>query len=243
VISDAEVAELYDEQNAWDPDAWPSDGMFHELVMAADSVLDVGCGTGSMLRRARVEGHVGRLAGIDPDAAMLGRARRYPEIEWVAGSAADAAWDREFELATMANHVFQNLVGDQEVRASLAAIRAALRDGGAFVFETRNPALRAWESWAAAGAEEVVTPSGRLLRCWYEIESVERDVVRFAEVSADADGAVLRTDRTTFRFMDVPTLNGFLAEAGFEVESQWGWWDRSPVGDEGKEIITVARRV
>lgn len=34
--------------------------------MAAGSVLDVGCGTGSMLQSARERGHAGRLAGLGP---------------------------------------------------------------------------------------------------------------------------------------------------------------------------------
>lgn len=101
VFSDADVAALYDLLNPWDPDEWPSDRFYTELVMAADSVLDVGCGTGTMLACVRERGHRGRLTGLDPDRAALDRARRHTGIEWVEGTAAEAAWEACFDLATM----------------------------------------------------------------------------------------------------------------------------------------------
>ena len=125
MFSDAATAELYDLMNPWDVTRFPGDTFYHELVMAAAAVLDVGCGTGSMLHYARQAGHRGRLVGLDPDLAALERARRRTDIEWVAGVAADAGWDREFDLATMASHAFQCLITDDQVRRSLAAIRAA----------------------------------------------------------------------------------------------------------------------
>ncbi|WP_239012525.1 methyltransferase domain-containing protein [Streptomyces sioyaensis] len=147
MFSDADAAALYDLLNPWEPDSRPSDRFYDELVGAADSVLDVGCGTGAMLHWAREHGHTGRLAGLDPDRAALARARRRADIEWVEGTAADAARQAAFDLATMTGHAFQCLVSDDELRASLAAIRAALRAGGRFAFETRHPQARAWEDW------------------------------------------------------------------------------------------------
>lgn len=243
VFSDAEAAELYDVMCAWDPDRSPDDAFYHGLVMAAGSVLDVGCGTGSMLHRARDSGHSGRLVGLDPDRSMLDRARRRTDIEWVAGVAADAAWDREFDLAIMASNAFQCLVGDDELRASLAAIRSALRDGGRFAFGTRHPQARAWEGWNPSHVAEPVTPAGRPLRVWHEVEAVTGDVVTFTETTADADGTVLRVDRCDLRFLDVPALDAVLTEAGFAVEAQYGDWRRGPITDTSREIITIARRV
>ena len=72
------LAELYDVFNPWGP----GDDFYLGLVMAAQAVLDVGCGTGGLLRRAREAGHTGRLCGLDPDEAMLSRARRRPDVEW-----------------------------------------------------------------------------------------------------------------------------------------------------------------
>ncbi|HEY1919540.1 MAG TPA: class I SAM-dependent methyltransferase [Streptosporangiaceae bacterium] len=243
MYSDADAAALYDVLSPWDASRFASDAFYDDLVMAAGSVLDVGCGTGSMLAQARQRGHRGRLTGLDPDRAALDRARaRCGQVEWVDGVAAQAAWAAEFDLATMVSHAFQLLTGDEEVRASLTAIRAALRDGGRFAFETRHPQARAWLGWNPSQVTEVHDAAGRPLRTWHEVESLDGDLVTFTETTATADGTVLRVDRARLRFLDVPELNGFLAEAGFEIEAQYGDWDRTPVTANSREIITLARR-
>ena len=56
-------------------------GFYLPLVMSAARVLDVGCGTGELLRLARRSGHTGRLCGLDPADAMLVQARRQEDVE------------------------------------------------------------------------------------------------------------------------------------------------------------------
>lgn len=243
--SDEEAAALYDVLSPWDAGRFASDAFYDDLVMNAGSVLDVGCGTGSMMAQARQRGHRGRLTGLDPDRAALDRARaRCPQAEWVQGVAARASWVGEFDLATMTSHAFQFLVTDDELGASLDAIKAALRDGGLFAFETRHPQARAWLDWNPSQVTDVRDAAGRALRTWHEVESVDGDVVTFTETTAAAGtGTVLRVDRARLRFLDVPDLNGFLTEAGFVIEAQYGDWDRSPVTKDSREIITLARRV
>ncbi len=248
MYADADAAALYDLLCPWDPQRHPADRFYDEMVMAAGSVLDVGCGTGTMLHRARERGHTGRLAGVDPDPARLARARRRRDVEWVAGTAADVAspdWRGAFALVTMTSHAFQCLVTDEELRASLAAIRAALRPGaGRFAFETRHPRARAWEAWHAANTQDVTDTAGRDLRVWNEVESVVGDVVTFTGTTATRPaGTVLHTDRTTLRFLAPEPLDAFLAGAGFAVELRYGNWDRSPVTPDSHEIVTVARAV
>ncbi len=237
MYSDEEAAALYGMLNP----RGPSYDFYLALVVDAKSVLDVGCGTGTILCRAREAGHAGRLCGVDPDGAMLDVARRRTDIEWVAGTAASMAWDGEFELAVMTSHAFQVLVGDDELRSSLTAIRRALRVGGHFAFETRNPLAREWESWNPQNAMDVVDPSGRSVRISYQVESVVGDVVTFTETTSDPDGALLRVDRGSLRFLDVDTLSGFLADAGFEIGAQYGGWFREPLDPASPEIVTVAK--
>ena len=140
----------------------------------------------------------------------------------------------------MAGHAFQFLVTDDDVHDSLAAIRHALLDGGRFVFDSRNPTARSWEQWNPEHAIDVVHPSGRGLRVWYEVEDVSADVVTITETTADLDGTALRVDRAKLRFLAVDELEALLTEAGFKIEAQYGGWLHQPLELLSSEIVTVA---
>jgi ubiquinone/menaquinone biosynthesis C-methylase UbiE len=60
LFADAELAALYDAMNPGREDY----DFYRPMVMAAHAVLDVGCGTGSLLHEARDAGHSGRLCGL-----------------------------------------------------------------------------------------------------------------------------------------------------------------------------------
>lgn len=60
------------------------------LILAAESVLDIGCGTGALLHWARERGHAGRLTGLDPAVGMLTVARTRDDIEWMLGDPPNA---------------------------------------------------------------------------------------------------------------------------------------------------------
>jgi SAM-dependent methyltransferase len=237
--SDADAAALYDVLNPWDP----SDDFYLSFVLDASSVVDVGCGTGRLLHRARELGHRGRLCGLDPDAAALDRARAGTDVEWVEGKAADMTWNHEFALAVMAGNSFQVLVTDDELRASLDAIRAALVKDGRFVFGTRNPEVRAWERWNPSNAFDVVDHEGRELRLVHRVESVVDDVVTFTETTARRNGKPLRVDRASLRFLGAEGVAGFLRTAGFAIEARYGDWSRGPLTAASENIVVVALAV
>ncbi len=86
LFSEPSLAELYDR---FCPRERRGDFSFYlPLVMAAEAVLDVGCGTGALLHRARESGHTGRLCGLDPAVGMLDQARKRSDIEWILGDLA-----------------------------------------------------------------------------------------------------------------------------------------------------------
>ncbi|MEV6111970.1 class I SAM-dependent methyltransferase [Streptomyces sp. NPDC052109] len=240
VFTDLTLAALYDNLNPWGP----GDDFYLGLVRQARSVLDIGCGTGRLLRKARAEGHQGRLMGLDPAAAMLVQARRArPDVEWVLGDTRVRCWEREFDLAVMTGHAFQELVGDEEIRSCLRAVRAALGADGRFVFETRNPDARAWERWSPDRVYEITDPDGAPVRVWHEVrQPLHRGRVRFTETYEGEGWPEPRVSHSVLRFLDRETLDGFLGEAGLAVVERYGDWDRGPVTPKAPEIITVARR-
>ncbi len=235
------LAALYD---VFYPPARRDDLAFYlRLVLSARAVLDVGCGTGALLRLAREAGHAGRLCGLDPAEGMLNQARRRPDIEWVHGDLSSVDWDREFDLVVMTGHAFQEFVEDDEIRVALAAIRSALTDGGHFAFETRNPLDRAWERWATDYTGEVIDATGAMVRCEYRVElPVAGSVVRSISTFTSRGWDHPEVSRGALRFLDAEALSAFLAGAGLVIEEQFGDWTGAPLTETSPEIITIARK-
>lgn len=213
-------------------------------VMAAGSVLDLGCGTGMLLHHAREAGHTGRLVGLDPAEGMLARARRRADVEWIRGDLRSVSLDGRFDLVVMAGHAFQELVTDEELRDTLAAVRAVLAEDGAFGFETRNPAVRGWENWGLEYGLAIQDPagSGGVVRMTIEGRPEARgDVVHTTtRMTGPAWPGGLVT-RGTLRFLDAAGLDAALAEAGLEVAERYGDFDGSPLTPASHEIVTIAR--
>lgn len=212
-----------------------------DLMHSAGAVLDVGCGTGALLHRARADGHSGRLVGLDPAAGMLAQARKRSDIEWVQGVIADAArWRGEFDLVYMTGHAFQVLLTDDDVRAGFTAVRAALAHGGHFAFETRNPLVRAWESWTPEDVDEISDDDGNTVRIWHEVLDVDGKCVTFTETfDCPAWHPSRRVSRSTLRFLPAGRLDQLLVDTGLTVHERYGFWDRRPFSPDSREIITV----
>ena len=99
---------------------------------AKDSIADIGCGTGSLLALISSASRPAALIGIDPDPAILERARRKTAtagagVEFKLGYARDAA---ALLAGRGINKIVSSLLFHQvpmaEKRAGLAAMRAAL---------------------------------------------------------------------------------------------------------------------
>jgi SAM-dependent methyltransferase len=238
--SEPSLAALYDAVCAGRPDF----AFYLPLVMSAGRVLDVGCGTGELLRLAREAGHAGRLCGLDPAEAMLNVARTRTDIQWVLGDLASVAWDCQFDLVVMTGHAFQVLTEDDQLRTSLVAIGSALAEDGRFVFETRNPLVRTWEQWTPAGRSVEIVRDGVIVRIAPAgTPTVRGDLVSFATAYSSTAWDRPHVSRSTLRFLSVDALRAFLSDAGLEIVEQFGDWDRQPLTAASPEIITVARRV
>lgn len=239
LFADPELAALYDLFCEGRDDF----DFYLELVMSARSVLDVGCGTGALLHLARMRGHTGRLCGVDPAIGMLKQARKRTDIDWILGDLTSCTWTAEFDLAVMTGNAFQVLLTDDDIRASLTAVRLALTPNGCFVFETRNPKIREWEMWTSATPSEVITSDGTIVRMSRVVNlPVQGNLVSFTHTFTSPSWSEARMSHSTLRFVEVETLARLLSECGLSIDAQFGDWQRGPFTAASREIITVARR-
>ena len=205
---------------------------------AARSVLDLGCGTGVFALLLADRGI--DVVGSDPAAASVEVARGKPgsdRVRWICGDATTLPTLR-VDLVTMTANAAQQIIDQEQWRATLAGVHEALRPGGRLVFETRDPARRAWEEWNRAASHSVADiPGAGPVESWDEVTDLNGPLVTFRSTFVFAvDGHVL-TSESTLRFREREEVAEDLAAEGFVVEGVRDAPDRP-----GKEFVFVGRR-
>ncbi|MER5617097.1 class I SAM-dependent methyltransferase [Streptomyces sp. NPDC002215] len=230
------LAAIYD---ALEPDRGDLDAYVRLAEqIGARQVLDIGCGTGVFALLLADRGI--EVVGVDPATAAIdvARGKRGSErVRWISGDAT-ALPPLQVDLATMTANVAQAIVDPREWLTTLRRVYEALRPGGTLVFETRDPARRAWEKWnreASYGVTEIPGVGG--VESWVQLLEVRGPLVTFRWTYVFvADGQVLTSD-STLRFRERREVETELAAQGFVVQDVRDAPDRP-----GREFVFLARR-
>jgi SAM-dependent methyltransferase len=240
VFDDPRLAAIYDALDPDRSDLEPYLAMVDEF--GARSVLDLGCGTGVFA--LMLADHGIRVIGVDPAKASVDVARGKQGAErvtWIDGDASAIPASANVDMVTMTANVAQVFLTDADWLATLAAVHAALGPGGRLVFETRDPANRAWERWTEEATRSTTdVPGVGPVTEWVQVTDVLDDgsLVTFDSPNVlEADGTVIPS-RSTLRFRSRRELEDSLDAAGFAVDEVRDAPDRP-----GRELVFVARRL
>ena len=194
--------------------------MYVDLAREFDaaSVLDVGCGTGTfacMLARRGVH-----VTAVDPSRASLDVARSKPHadaVDWLLGDATTLP-ALSVDAAFMTANVAQVFLTDDDWAATLRGIRAALRPPGMLVFETRDPARRAWQQWTPELTRTLVAVPGMgLVESWEEVTALDGPLVTFRSMTVFRRDDLVLESMSTLRFRDRAEIEDSLVREGFEL--------------------------
>jgi hypothetical protein len=138
----------------------------------------------------------------------------------------------------MTGNVAQVFLTDVEWTAAVNASWHALRPGRHLVFEARNPARRAWETWNQENTRRKILIDGTdVVDTWIELTSVSLPLVSFRHTFRfEADSTTLSSS-STLRFRTKDEIVEALENAGFRLLDVRDALDRP-----GLEWVFIARR-
>jgi SAM-dependent methyltransferase len=181
------------------------------------------------------------VIGVEPAAAMLdvacGKAGA-ERVSWIHGDASAIPSDVVVDMVTMTANVAQVFLTDADWLGTLSAIHQALRPGGRLVFESRDPARRAWEEWTEERTRSTTdVPGIGPVTEWVQVTDVDGELVTFESPNVfEADGTTV-VSCSTLRFRSRKDIESSLVRSGFVVEDVRDAPDRP-----GRELVIVARR-
>jgi SAM-dependent methyltransferase len=204
-----------------------------EAVASGGPVVELGVGTGRIAIPTAAAGiHV---IGVDSSPGMLEVCAAQARDAGVAerldlrlGDLRRPPVDERVPLVTSPFRAFLHLATDDDRVAALAAVRELLREGGRLVFDVFRPSL-----------DDIEETDGR----WIEREPgiderADWDLVtQTLTLSVRGPGGA---STLQLAWLEPERWQVLLAEAGFDVDACYGWFDRRPYRG-GEDTIWIAR--
>lgn len=158
-------------------------------------------------------------------------------VRWIHGDAMGLP-PMQVDVVTMTANVAQAIVDLSDWQAKLLSAHAAPRPGGHLVFETRDPASRAWREWNREASFTVADiPGVGIVETWVDLIGVDGPLVRFRWTWVFASDGERLTSDSILRFRSRDEIEQTLHAAGFAVDEVRDAPDRP-----GRELVFIAHR-
>jgi SAM-dependent methyltransferase len=215
-----------------------------------DPILEMGCGTGRLVRELAGKGY--RVLGLDHDAAMLAHAKSRLDpnlakrVTWIEQSLASFSWNEPICLALGALNTFAYL-NDSDFCSALKAVTPILDDQGLIAldlppsdadpltFDDNDAPLDEFDDPEHGTSIE--------LRARVTAHSRKQIAVSWIYDELLPDGKVNRYiwDQTYFQRSE-DTLRKLIHDCGFTVRATYGDYDLAPYQEESQRLLMVLKK-
>lgn len=230
---DPKIAAIYELAN---PLARDADFYLSLAGQPPCSVLDLGCGTGTLCCAFAERGH--RVTGVDPAAAMLAvaKSKRYAEsVEWVESSSQTYRSERRFDLIVMTGHAFQVLLTDNDAMEVLQTMRRHLKRDGRVAFDTRNPRADWVGEWTGRCR---ILPGGQITET-LNVTDAHDEFISFQTSYRCFDRTL--TTQSTLRFPSREDVGALITRSGMTLRDVFGDWNAVPFeAARSREMVFIA---
>lgn len=222
-------------------------------------ILEVCCGSGRILVPLAKAGHT--VSGFDADEFMLAnisaKAEGIDNIEWRKGDAVHDDWGTGFDIVVLGGNILFNIVSDMDYEKAqklfIQKAVSALVPGG-YIYIDYQPGghnLTHPENASGNSSDWVVWEgsdndgnNGRMILSagTYDATTGINRFTRRFELTMK-NGEVIKQDiPCTKHFATLEQIHGWLSNAGFTVEQEYGDYQRNPLCDNTQRAIIYAKK-
>ncbi|MFD1335832.1 class I SAM-dependent methyltransferase [Oceanobacillus iheyensis] len=230
---------VYDQVNTFGKD----DAFFLSLLKEVNrkNLADLGCGTGRLTIHFAEAGF--NITAIDPnrEAIELAKTKQTSnQVEWIIGDSRDLKTNTH-DVVIMTANVAQVFLTDVDWEQVTSDVFRSLKEGGYFIFDTRNPRDEVWKRWMEDKTPDVAThpQTGEGLEIWTEYGGMDdKQIFTFYEsVKNIKSGEVIQREKLQLRFRSLQEVKVSLEKSGFSDVKCYGDWVLKEASEESSSFI------
>lgn len=213
-----------------------------------DPVLELACGTGRITIPLAAEGI--DIVGLDVSGRMLAHAskkaaERGVRVKWVEADCRHFTLGKRFNLIFLPFNSVAHLHDLASIEACFACVKEHLRPAGRFIIDIFNPRLdillRDPSERYPVGEYTDPDGRGRVVITENNVYDPATQVNRIKWYSRVGDAGQETVAELNMRILFPQELDALLTYNGFDVESKYGDFDKSPFRSDSVKQIPVCK--
>ncbi|HEQ1859532.1 TPA: methyltransferase domain-containing protein [Providencia alcalifaciens] len=235
LYEDPKLARFYDLDNSLQRADYAA---YLQLASSASHILDLGCGTGTLLTAIAQQYPHTTLVGVDPAQAMLDIAQQKTNrVRWVNSTAEALCLDMKFDLIILSGHAFQVFLTQEQRIAALQTMQQHLTADGMIVFDSRNPTVEEWREWTPEESRESLSTQefGEII-LWNDVAE-QNGIVRYQTFYQQGENGPIYRAESDIAFPTLSDITQAVEFCGLRVRYLYGDWQLNAFQENSPEMV------